>query len=139
MDNGPNDPGTITQDPSAPLVSSSYDSVTGNREWANYNGCAIVAATQNLGESSSNSCAIPANTITGTESSLSQIGQNGPDVGGIVVAADPPNSTVTDVLVSDNKVTSSFEGGVIVNAEAFNSFTKNVGRGRERRVGQQLG
>ena len=52
MDNGPNDPGTITQDPSAPLVSSSYDSVTGNREWANYNGCAIVAATQNLGGTS---------------------------------------------------------------------------------------
>ena len=138
MDNGPNDPGTITQDPSAPLVSSSYDSVTGNREWANYNGCAIVAATQNLGGSLSN-ILIAANSIAGTQSSLSQIGPNGPDVGGIVVAADPPSSTVTDVRVSDNRVTSSFEGGVIVNAEAFNSFTKNVARNRERRVGQQLG
>ncbi len=125
MDNGPNDPGTITQDPSAPLVSSSYDSVTGNREWANYNGCAVVAATQNLGGSLSN-ILIAANSIAGTQSSLSQIGPNGPDVGGIVVAADPPSSTVTDVRVSDNRVTSSFEGGVIVNAEAFNSFTKNV-------------
>lgn len=125
MDNGPNDPGTITQNPSAPLVTSSDDVVTGNREWANYNGCAIVAATQNVGGSLSN-LLITGNDITGTESSAAQIGAVGPDVGGIVVAADLPNSTVTGVRVSQNKVTSSFEGGVIVNAEASDSFTKDV-------------
>lgn len=126
MDNGPNDPGTITQNTSAPLVSSSDDSVTGNTEWANYDGCAVVAATQNLGGSLSN-LLIARNTIVGTQSSFSQIGPDGPDVGGIVVAADPPNSSVTDVLVDHNNVTGSFEGGIVVNAEAFNSFTKDVG------------
>lgn len=125
MDNGPHDPGTITQNAAAPLVSSSYDSVTGNREWANYSGCGVVAATQNLGGSLSN-LLIAGNRIRGTQSSPSQIGQKGPDVGGIVVAADLPGSSVADVRVSDNRVTSSFEGGVIVNAEAFNSSTRDV-------------
>ncbi|HET9124931.1 MAG TPA: right-handed parallel beta-helix repeat-containing protein, partial [Solirubrobacteraceae bacterium] len=73
MDNGPNDPGTITQNTSAPLVSSSDDSVIDNQEWANYNGCGIVAATQNLGGSLSD-LVIAGNTITGTQSSFSQIG-----------------------------------------------------------------
>jgi hypothetical protein len=125
MDNGPHDPGTITQNGSAPLTPSTDDSVTGNLEWANDNGCAIVAATQNLGGSLSD-LLIARNTILGTQSSVSQIGQNGPDVGGIVVAADLPGSTVTDTRVSGNRVTSSFEGGVVINAEAANSFTKDV-------------
>lgn len=125
MDNGPNDPGTILQNPSAQLTSSSYDTVTGNREWANYNGCAIVAATQNFGGSLSH-LLIADNRITGTQTNFGEIGANGADVGGIVVAADPPASSVTDAVVSENSVSSSFEGGVIVNAEAFDSFTQSV-------------
>jgi hypothetical protein len=127
MDNGPNDPGILAQDQnrSAPLVSSSYDTVTGNREWANYNGCGIVAATQNFGGSLSH-LEIAGNRIFGTQSSPAQIGASGADVGGIVVAADPPNSSVTEVTVEGNDVTNSFEGGLVVNAEAFNSFTQDV-------------
>jgi hypothetical protein len=51
MDNGPNDPGTITQDTTAPLTSSSHDQIVGNTTYSNYNGCGIVAATQNFGGS----------------------------------------------------------------------------------------
>jgi hypothetical protein len=121
MDNGPNDPGTITQNSSAPLVSSSHDVIVDNRMSENYNGCALVAATQNVGGSLSD-LLLAGNTITGTGVSPT----NGADTGGLVVAADLPNSSVSNVVVSHNKVTDSFEGGVIVNAEADNSFTKNV-------------
>lgn len=125
MDNGANDPGALTQDATAPLLSSSYDTVIGNREWANFNGCGVVAATQNFGGSLSH-LLIARNQITGTQTGFGQIGANGADVGGIVVAADPPKSSVTDVAVAANRVTNSFEGGVIVNAEAFDSSTQNV-------------
>jgi hypothetical protein len=121
MDNGPNDPGTITQNPSAPLVSSSHDTITDNHMSANYNGCGLVASTQNTGGSLSD-LLLAGNTITGTGVSPA----NGADTGGLVVAADLPNSSVSNVIVSHNQVTDSFEGGVIVNAEAFNSFTTNV-------------
>lgn len=121
MDNGPNDPGTITQNTSAPLVSSSHDVIVDNRMSANYNGCGLVAATQNTGGSLSD-LVLAGNTITGT--GVSPV--HGADTGGLVVAADLPNSSVSNVSVSHNQVTDSFEGGVIVNAEAFNSFTKNV-------------
>lgn len=120
MDNGPNDPGTITQDHTAALVASAGDKVIGNRVTKNYNGCAIVLATQNVGGSLSN-LVVARNTVTGTGMSA-----NGPDIGGIVVAADPPNSTVSDVSVLRNKVTGSWEGGLIVNAEAFNASTTDV-------------
>jgi hypothetical protein len=120
MDNGPNDPGTITQDLSASVVSSSHDQIIDNRTSANYHGCGIVAATQNVGGSLSH-LIVAGNTITGKGFS-----PNGPDIGGIVVAADLPGSSVSDVAVRNNTVTDSFEGGVIVNAEAPNSFTKDV-------------
>ena len=121
MDNGANDPGTINQDTSAALVSSSGDQIIDNTTYANYSGCGIVAATQNFGGSLSH-LIISGNTITGKGLSSN----NGPDIGGIVVAADLPGSSVSDVTVSDNQVTDSFEGGVIVNAEAPNSFTQDV-------------
>lgn len=121
MDNGPNDPGTITQNRSAAVVPSSHDSVVGNRAWKDYGGCAIVTATQNLGGRLSH-ILVAGNTVAATKTSSAA----GPDVGGIVVAADLPGSSVVGVRVSGNKVSDSFEGGVIVNAEAPNSFTKHV-------------
>lgn len=121
MDNGPNDPGTITQNPSAPVVPSSYVRVIGNMMSGNYLGCGLVAATQNFGGSLSHLW-LDRNTVSGKGMSAKW----GPDIGGIVVAADLPNSWVNNVSVRGNKVTNSFEGGVIVNAEAFNSSTKNV-------------
>ena len=115
MDNGPNDPGATAsqQNPAAAVVASTDDTINGNRMWANYNGCALVAATQNPGGHLSG-LALVGNRILGTGISPS----NGPDVGGLVVAADPPGSTVSNVTVTGNKVAGSFEGGIIVNAEA---------------------
>jgi hypothetical protein len=120
MDNGPNDPGALTQNPNARVVASSHDKIVHNRTWQNYGGCGIVAATQNFAGRLSH-LLIAGNTVSGTGMSA-----NGPDVGGIVVAADLPNSTVSNVRVSRNTVTDSFEGGVIVNAEAPNSSTRRV-------------
>lgn len=120
MDNGPNDPGALTQDPSAPLVASTHDIVIGNRISANYNGCGVVAATQNL-NGHLGAITIARNSITGTG-----VGPNGPDVGGIVVAADLPGSSATNATVRGNTVRDSFEAGLIVNAEAPGSFTRHV-------------
>lgn len=121
MDNGPNNPGTIAQNKKAKLFGSNGVSVVDNTMSADFNGCGIVAATQNFGGRLSN-IAISGNTIKGT--GMDKV--KGPDVGGIVVAADLPNSSVRNVLVSNNTVADSFEGGVIVNAEAPGSSTGNV-------------
>lgn len=134
MDNGPNDPGAITQNASVPLVSSTRDSVIGNTMSANYNGCALVAATQNVGGSLSD-LILSGNTVRGT----GIIPAKGADVGGIVVAADLPGSTVTNAIVNRNTVRNSIEGGVIVNAEAPTSSTKNVWVTSNTLVGNNIG
>jgi len=126
MDNGPNDPGTITQNANAPLTTSSHDVLVGNFVTENYSGCGIVVATQNVGGALSN-LRIVGNTVKGTGfSSPASQAHGAPDIGGIVVAADPPGSSVRQVVVRQNRVTDSFEGGIIVNAEAPNSFTQRV-------------
>lgn len=134
MDNGPEDPGAITQNAKAPLVASTHDSVVGNHTWANYSGCGVVVATQNFGGRLAH-LSIVGNTITGTGFDPT----NGPDIGGLVVAADLPNSTVAKVSVRDNSVSDSFEGGIIINAEAFNSFTSGVDVNRNTLVGNNVG
>jgi parallel beta-helix repeat protein len=134
MDNGANDPGTLTQHPKAPLIASTHDNIVNNHTSANYNGCGLVVATQNLGGRLAH-LRLVGNTITGTGMDPT----NGPDIGGIVVAADPPNSSVKHVSVRANTVTDSFEGGVIVNAEAFNSFTSAVHVTRNTVVGNNWG
>jgi len=121
MDNGPNNPGTLTQNPKAPVVGALDVVVENNYTAANYNGCGIVTATQNVNGTVSK-ILIRHNVIRGTGVSK----KNGPDIGGIVAAADLPGSSATDVVISGNKVTNSFEGGVIVNAEAPNSFTDHI-------------
>ena len=113
MDNGPNDPGAITQSPAAPLLGSTDDTITGNKAWKDYNGCGIVIAIQNFRGSLSH-IVVTRNTITGAGTST----LGGPVRGGFVVAADLPDSTVSDVIVSGNTVRDSWEGGLIVNAEA---------------------
>ncbi|WP_165400053.1 right-handed parallel beta-helix repeat-containing protein [Motilibacter rhizosphaerae] len=122
MDNGPFDPGALMshQNPAAPLVPSSWVKVSDNTTWNNANGCGVVAATQNVGGSLSD--------ITIRGNSIHGIGFQpaGPDIGGIVVAADLPGSTVNGADVSKNTVRDSFEGGLIVNAEAPGSKTIGV-------------
>ena len=116
------DPGAKmqNQNPDAHLVRSSDVEIVQNRTWANYNGCGIVAATQNVGGYLSR-VSIRGNRITGTG-----FGAAGPDIGGIVVAADLPDSKVSNVNVNRNKVRDSFEAGLIVNAEAPGSWTAAV-------------
>jgi hypothetical protein len=125
MDNGPNDPGLNTavasQNKSAPLVESARDVITGNRTWGNYGGCGLVIATQNMGGKISHVLASK-NRIIGTGISKTR----GPDVGGIVVAADLPGSSVSNVSVTGNRVENSSEGGILVNAEAPTASTSNV-------------
>lgn len=121
MDNGANNPGALTQDKSAKLMGGNGVAVLDNTLSANYNGCAIVVATQNLGGQLSDMW-VTGNTIKGTGMNKAK----GPDVGGIVVAADLPGSSVRNVLVSNNTVVGSFEAGVIVNAEAPGSSTSAV-------------
>lgn len=118
MDNGANDPGTITQDPTAPLLGSRDITVSNNHIWSNDNGCALVTATQNVGGWLSD-LTLSGNKINGP-------GFDPADSGGIVVAADLPFSSVSDVSVSGNRVSHSYEGGVVVNAEAPGTATKNV-------------
>jgi len=122
MDNGPVDPGARmqNQNPDAPLVQSSHVRIVHNTTWANYNGCGIVAATQNVGGYLSR-VSIWGNRITGTG-----FGAAGPDIGGIVVAADLPGSKVSKVIVAANTVRRSFEAGLIVNSEAPGSSTSDV-------------
>jgi hypothetical protein len=121
MDNGPMNPGTINQDPSAPVVGALDVVVENNYTSANYNGCGVVTATQNLGGSVSQ-ILIRNNVIRGTGVSK----KNGPDVGGIVAAANLPGSWASDVVISGNTVTNSFEGGVIVNSEAPGTYTDHI-------------
>ncbi|WP_183061863.1 right-handed parallel beta-helix repeat-containing protein [Motilibacter peucedani] len=122
MDNGPFDPGARMekQNPAAPLVKTSWVKVVDNDTWGNYNGCGVVAATQNVDGALSH-ITIRDNRITGIG-----FGAAGPDIGGIVVAADLPGSTVTRADVAGNTVRDSFEGGLIVNSEAPGSSTTGV-------------
>jgi hypothetical protein len=135
MDNGPFDPGAMmqNQNPDAPLVRSSHVSIVHNKTWANYNGCGIVAATQNVGGRLSH-LSIRGNRITGTG-----FGAAGPDIGGIVVAADLPGSKVSHVNVNRNTVRDSFEAGLIVNAEAPGSSTWGVRLFDNRVSGNNVG
>jgi hypothetical protein len=123
MDYGPFDPGQLVTHQPAPStrpVPSDHDVVEGNRLWANYNGCAIVLATFNTGNHVSHDV-VSRNTIRGVGAN-----ENGADVGGIVAQTNAPDSTVSDITISRNRVTDSAESGVIVHAAAPNSRTVNV-------------
>lgn len=123
MDYGPFDPGQLVTHepgPSARLVPSDHDVVSGNRLWANYNGCAIVLAPFNQGGHIADDV-VTGNTITGVGAN-----QKGADVGGIVVQSNGPSSTARNIAVGWNHVSGSAEAGVIVHAAAPHSRTRNV-------------
>lgn len=120
MDNGANDPGALTQNPAAKLVGSSDVTVVGNRMSEDFNGCSIVVATQNAGGHLSQV------RVTNNVIQAKGVVNGMADVGGIVVAADLPDSSVGDVSVTANHVSGSLEGGVIVNSEAPGSYTRDV-------------
>ena len=114
-DNGPVNPGAPNPGPNAP-VTATNDVVSMNTISGNYGSCGIVYATHNTGGSISDGT-IDGNTITGH---IGVFKSTGPDLGGIVVAAASAGATVSNVSVTNNNVSNSFEGGIIVHAHAPN-------------------
>lgn len=133
MDNGRNDVGIASPaaSPFTANVPSTDDAIVGNRLWKDYGGCSIVLATQNPGGTMSR-LLVAHNRVSATGTTVNEAVQGATtpipehDVGGIVVAADAPGSSVSYVRVIGNRVTNSFEGGVIINAETPGSLTENV-------------
>jgi parallel beta-helix repeat protein len=113
VDNGPVDPGAPNPGPGAP-VPATNDTVSNNILFNNPAGCGIIFATHNAGGSVVGG-SITGNSITGSPGVFTKAG---PDVGGIVVAAASPSATVSNVSVTNNTVTGSYEGGIIVHAHA---------------------
>ncbi|WP_347350543.1 right-handed parallel beta-helix repeat-containing protein [Intrasporangium sp.] len=123
MDYGPFDPGQLVThqpEPGTAPVPSDHDVVSRNRLWANYNGCAIVLATFNVGNHMTDDT-VTRNIVRGVGAN-----QHGADVGGIVAQTNGPGSTVSDIRISRNHVTGSAEAGVIVHAAAPHSRTVDV-------------
>jgi parallel beta-helix repeat protein len=116
-DNGPVDTGAGTGGtPPTTVINSNADTVSNNTISDNPGSCAIVYATHNTGGQISGGT-ISGNTITGTPGVFTSFG---PDVGGIVVAAASPSATVSNVSVTNNNITESYEAGIIVHAHAPN-------------------
>ncbi len=114
-DNGPVNPGAPNAGPNAP-VDAVNDDVSNNTISGNYGSCGIVYATHNTGGKITGAT-IDGNTITGH---IGVFKATGPDLGGIVVAAASAAATVSDVAVTNNNISDSFEGGIIVHAHAPN-------------------
>jgi hypothetical protein len=112
-DNGPVDTGAGGAGP-ADVIDSNGDAVTNNTISDNPGSCAIVFATHNTGGQIDGGT-IFGNTITGTPGVFTSFG---PDVGGIVVAAASAAATVSNVSVSNNNVSESYEAGIIVHSHA---------------------
>jgi hypothetical protein len=112
-DNGPVDTGAGGAGP-ATVIDSNGDAVTNNTISDNPGSCAIVFSTHNTGGQIDGGT-ISGNTITGTPGVFTSFG---PDVGGIVVAAASAGATVSNVSVTGNNVTESYEAGIIVHSHA---------------------
>jgi len=96
----PNAPNAITATPTP----SAGNLITGNLVQNDWNGCGIVMSAWNPGAGLAHNV-VMGNTLEG-------------GVGGIVVAADLPNTTATDNLVINNTVTGSAIMGIIVHSNA---------------------
>ena len=81
---------------------------------ANFGNCGIVYSTHNSGGQITGGT-ISGNMITGE---VGVFNTTGPDVGGIVVATASAGATLSDVSVTGNTVSNSFEGGIIVHSHA---------------------
>ena len=120
-DNGPVDPGTAAAG-TGPLTPATDNTVSGNTMSGNYGNCGIVYATHNSGGSITGG-GIADNTITGH---VGVIHSTGPDVGGIVVATASPGATLANVPVTDNTVSASYEGGIIIHSHAPHDVVTGV-------------
>ncbi len=120
-DNGPVDPGALNAGPTA-TVNSLANLVTGNTINGNYGSCAIVEATHNAG-TMINGGGVENNTITGH---VGVFKSTGPDLGGIVFGTASASATVSNVQVSGNNVSGSYEGGIILHAHAPNDVISGM-------------
>jgi parallel beta-helix repeat protein len=111
-------------DPGAPnpgaLLASTYNVVSGNRISGNYVGCGIVLAAYDAGAGVFDNVVV-GNTVTGTVGFTSY----GPVIGGIVVAADTPGTTVSNNTVVHNTDTDSFIPGIIVHSNSPGDVVSN--------------
>ncbi len=112
-------------DPGAPNAGTANaaadDNVTNNTSSGNYGGCGIVYAAYNTSGVSGGT--ISGNTVQG---SPGVFGPHGPVIGGIVVASDEAGGPVTGVTVDSNTITGAAIPGVVVHSNAPNSSVTNI-------------
>lgn len=113
-------------DPGAPdpgmLAPSADDTVAHNMVMGNYVGCGIVFAAYDPGAG-----ILGGNIVGNTD--LGKVGffsSFGPVVGGVVVAADSPGTTVTGVVVADNHISQSFIPGIVIHSNAPGDHVSSV-------------
>lgn len=109
-DDGPVSPGGLHAGMTLPGIGNQ---VIGNTVSGNLNGCGIVLSSYNAGGAAGvRDNLVQGNTITGTP------GVFPPTVGGVVVAADVPDSIVTSNTVESNTITGNLLPGVVVHSNA---------------------
>src|SRR5665811_2075108 len=91
-DDGPVDPGAPNP---GTLTPTANVTVTNNQSNGNFGGCGVVIAAYDPGAGVT-SATVTNNTVIGT---VGQFGPHGPVIGGIVVAADTPATSVSSVNV----------------------------------------
>ncbi len=103
-DDGPQvDPGAPQPSATKPIASTN-DAVSGNTISKAYGGCGIVLASYDPGAGISK-LTVEGNNVVGMPGVF---GPEGPIIGSIVVAADEPATSVSDITVTNNTVTSGF-------------------------------
>lgn len=117
-DDGPINPGAPN---SGALLASTNNVVSGNTVSGNYTGCGIVLAAYNAGAGIFHNVVV-GNTVTGT---VDHFTAHGPVIGGIVVAADTPGTTVANNTVVNNTDTGSFIPGIVVHSNSPDDLVFN--------------
>ena len=111
QDDGPLDSGAPNPGPSTPVATSNIV-VSNNDVSHNTGGCGIVVAAHNPGGGVSH-IVLTGNTIASTPFKM---GPSGPEIGGIVIDAPIPHTSLSDVSVSGNTITGSLIAGIAVYA-----------------------
>jgi parallel beta-helix repeat protein len=106
-DDGPNSPAALNPGQALP---GKENVIWGNVVTDNLAACGIVVSSWNPGEG------VLKNVVAGNTVNITR--SDGPYLGGIVVAADIPNTTVKNTVVSMNKVTGGFLPGIIIHSNA---------------------
>ena len=111
QDNGPLDSGAPNPGPATPVMTGAI-TVSGNNVSHNTGGCGIVVAAHNPGGGVSG-VVLENNTIASTPFKMSP---TGPEIGGIVIDAPIPHTSVSNVSVTGNTITGALIAGIAVYA-----------------------